>query len=53
MYKVVRRFEDRDGRIYEVGDTYPAEGVKKPTSARLKVLSTEKNEYGRIYIEKK
>lgn len=50
MYTVVRKFKDKDNRVYNVGDSYPAEGAKKPTKARIEELSTEKNKYGHIYI---
>lgn len=45
MYRVIADFDDlKDGRYqYNVGDTYPAEGRKKPTQARIKELSTNKN----------
>ena len=52
MYKVIRKFEDKDGRIYEIGDLYPNVDAKKPTNARIKVLSSIKNSYGQIYIVK-
>lgn len=51
-YKVVRRFKDvYHGRIYEVGDVYPAEGLTA-TEKRLEELSTTKNKYKKVYIEK-
>lgn len=50
MYKVVRKFKDKDNRVYNVGDSYPAEGAKKPTKERIKTLSTSSNKYGQIYI---
>lgn len=52
MYKVVKQFKDVDGTIYNVNDSYPAKNVKKPSATRIKTLSTEKNKYGKIYIEK-
>lgn len=52
MYKVIRKFQDKDGQVYNVGDTYPVEGVKKPANTRIKTLSTDSNKYGKIYIEK-
>ena len=50
-YNVVRKFREseHDGRIYEVGDAYPAEG-HKATQKRIKQLSTTNNKYGQIYI---
>lgn len=44
MYKVIERFQDRDGRIYEVGETYEGD--------RINALSTRRNKYKRIFIEK-
>ena len=52
MHKVIRKFKDKDGRSYEVGDDYPAVGAKKPSNARIKTLSSTNNKYGHIYIEK-
>lgn len=52
MFKVIREFKDKDGHIYNVGDDYPSVDAKKPTSARIKVLTTTNNEYGKIYVEK-
>ena len=52
MYKVVRKFQDKDGRIYNVGDDFPNVDAKKPTNARIKLLSSTNNKYGQIYIEK-
>lgn len=43
MYKVIERFEDRDGRIYEVGEMYEGD--------RINALSTRRNKYKRIFIE--
>lgn len=51
MYKVIRKFKDKDGLIYEIGDVYPVKDAKKPTNARLKSLSSTNNSYGQIYIE--
>jgi hypothetical protein len=52
MYKVIRKFEDKDGRIYKIGDDFPHVDAKKPTNARIKTLSTTNNHYGKIYIKK-
>ena len=51
-HTVVRRFKDKkhNGRIYNVGEKYPAQG-HKASNARLEELSTEKNAYKQIYIE--
>jgi len=43
MYKVVKKFKDRDGRVYEVGDTYKGE--------RINALSTRRNKYKEIFIK--
>ena len=51
MYKVIRAFEDRDKRRYEVGEEYPHKDAKKATNARLKALSSTDNKYKKIYIE--
>lgn len=52
MYKVVRKFKElkHEGHIYNVDDTYPAEGYK-PSKARLEELSGTKNKYGKVFIE--
>lgn len=47
MYKVIRRFKDKDGVIYEVGDQYPK---SKCTKKRINEL-TEDNKYNQVYIE--
>lgn len=52
MHKVIRKFKDKDGRIYEIGDDYPHVDAKKPTNARIKTLSSTNNKYKNIYIEK-
>lgn len=52
MYQVVKSFKDKDGILYRAGDTFPKEGIKKPSTARLKVLSTAKNKYKVIFIRK-
>lgn len=44
MYKVIARFKDRDGRVYEVGDTYEGE--------RINALSTRRNRLKKVFIEK-
>lgn len=52
MYKVIRNFKDKDGRFYNEGDPYPIEGVKKPTAARIKMLSSAGNSYNQMFIQK-
>jgi len=51
MFTVIRKFKDKDGRTYIVGDTYPHNGVKKPSNARIKQLTTTNNKYSQIYIK--
>ncbi|MNI73458.1 hypothetical protein D3C73_1294680 [compost metagenome] len=50
MYKVIRKFKDKDSRVYNVGNAYPAEKAKKPTKIRIEELSTTNNKYGNVYI---
>lgn len=52
MFTVIRKFKDKDGRIYSIGDHFPHADAKKPTNARIKVLSSTGNKYNKIYIEK-
>lgn len=52
MYKVIRDFKDKDGRIYRIGDVYPNGDAKKPTNARIKVLSSTNNDYKKVFIQK-
>ena len=52
MYEVVRTFKDLDGTIYKVGEVYPNSNAKKPTSARIKTLSSTNNKYEQVYIVK-
>lgn len=50
-YKVIRKFKDRldNNRIYEVNEKY--EGSKAPKRIS-KLINPEKNDYGKIYLEK-
>ena len=52
MYKVINRFQDKnhDGHVYEVGDTYPAEG-KKLVKTRAEFLTKVHSEYGVAFLE--
>ncbi len=52
MYIVTRPFTDLsdNNRMYKVGDTYPAEGVK-PTKARVKELLTGNNKNHKVYLK--
>lgn len=52
-FRVVRKFKElkHGGHIYQIGDEYPKKG-KKATKARLDELSTGKNKYKQVYIEK-
>lgn len=52
MYIVKRKFQDKDGRVYQINDIFPHVDAKKPTNARIKLLSNTNNKYGQIYIEK-
>lgn len=55
-YKVIRAFADitdrsdeyPNGRLYEAGDKYPANG--KATAERLRELSTTDNTAGSVFI---
>lgn len=47
MYKVIAKFRDKDGTIYEIGDEYKGSKAK----VRLKELSTDQNKYGYPFIE--
>lgn len=47
MYKVIAKFRDKDGTIYEVGEEYKGSKAK----ARLSELTTDKNKYGYPFIE--
>ena len=51
MYEVIRAFCDLtdDNRLYQVGDEYPAKGVK-PTKTRIKELLTGSNRMGKVYL---
>ena len=51
MYAVVRAFCDLtdNNRLYQVGDEYPAKGVK-PTKSRVKELLTGNNSTGNVYL---
>lgn len=51
MYEVIRAFRDLtdDNRLYQVGDKYPAKGVK-PTKTRVKELLTGSNRMGKVYL---
>ena len=53
QYIVVRPFSDLmdDGRFYNVGDSYPADGVKA-SKARIGSLLNGTNKNGRAYIAK-
>ena len=52
MYKVIYKFADREdsNHIYNVGDTYPREGVE-PTEERIKELKGGKNKIGEPLIK--
>ena len=47
MFKVIRRFKDKDGTIYEEGSFY-----NKPLSkSRQEVLTTKNNKYKKAFIK--
>lgn len=48
MYKVLKEFKDRDGKIYKVGDKYD----KELKGLRLKHLTTDENVYGKAFLKK-
>lgn len=52
MYKVVNKFKElnHDGHIYEVGDTYPAEG-KKFVKTRAEFLTTVHPKLNMAFLE--
>ncbi|MEH7389648.1 hypothetical protein [Bacillus sp. JJ1474] len=50
MYKVISRFRDNDGQVYEVGEDYP-KGDSKPIGARIEQLSSVHPKYKRVFIE--
>ena len=47
MYKVIEKFKDKDGKIYEIGDKYESDDKD-----RLNTLSSTDNAYKRPFIEK-
>lgn len=51
MYVVIRAFFDKtdNNRLYRVGDSYPADGVKAAKS-RTEALLSGKNANGKVYI---
>lgn len=52
MYKVVRSFFDStdNNRLYKVGETYPADGVKADKK-RISELVNGTNRNNKVYIE--
>ena len=46
MYKVIEKFRDNDGKIYEVGEEYCNDNKE-----RVEQLSTDKNKCNRPFIE--
>lgn len=46
-YKVLARFQDTDGKTYEVGDNYS----KKLDKKREEVLTTSKNAYREPFLK--
>ena len=52
QYKVINRFQEKnhDGHVYEIGDTYPAEG-KKLVKTRADSLMKVHKDYGIAFLE--
>lgn len=52
MYKVIRAFRDSqdNNRLYNVGDSFPADGVKV-SKTRAKSLLDGANKNGKVYLE--
>jgi len=52
VYKVINRFQENnhDGHIYEIGDTYPADG-KKLVKTRADSLTEVHKEYGIAFLK--
>lgn len=52
QYKVINRFQENNhaGHVYEVGDTYPADG-KKLVKARAEALTEVHKEYGVAFLK--
>ena len=52
MFKVTRAFLDSqdNNRLYSVGDTFPADGVKV-AKTRIKSLLDGSNKNGKVYLE--
>lgn len=52
MYKVINRFKEKnhDDHIYEVGDTYPADG-KKLIKTRAETLTKVHDEYNVAFLK--
>lgn len=47
-FRVLKKFRDKDGTVYEPKSEYPTKGVSKE---RLKQLSTKANRYKYLFIE--
>lgn len=52
MYKVINRFQEKnhDNHVYEIGDTYPANG-KKLNKTRAEFLTKVHAEYGVAFLK--
>ncbi|SCY99023.1 MULTISPECIES: hypothetical protein [unclassified Lysinibacillus] len=52
QYKVISRFQENNhaGHVYEVGDTYPANG-KKLVKTRAETLTEIHREYGVAFLK--
>lgn len=46
MLKVVNKFKDKDGTVYEIGDEYKGDADEE----RLHLLSTKENKYKTVFL---
>ena len=49
-FKVLNKFKDKDGHLYQAGDVYPAEGKKAPAKKRVEELSQKHPKYKKVFI---
>lgn len=49
-YKVINRFKDADGQVYEVGEEFPKRD-SKATKKRIEELTADHPKYRRSFIE--
>lgn len=50
-FKVLNKFKDKDGHLYQAGDVYPAEGKKAPAKKRVEELSQKHPKYKKVFIQ--